>query len=240
MWSPRSKASLFFFLSAWLLQGHLNTTSQWPLLPRMARTTLSPSHKFISLLPKVWGWDSDVVLISPNHCSTKPTTFYTWMEDTPLVIWVSQHICFPELCCQLPVDLSAWSVLWNLSWERVQLSMESFWFFTLFYSAGSRQSPNQPIITKNHFAKYPCSSPTVDQTSTFSPNGSWSSNWMLCYHDLFFYWMQVKVQTEKKFGPPATNLLNSHCGILFSMPLDELLGLPQIFIQLHFDNNELQ
>ena len=52
--------------------------------------------------------------------------------------------------------------------------------------------------------------------------------------------MQVKVQTEKKFGPPATNLLNSHCRIVFSMPLDELLGLPQIFIQLHFDNNELQ
>lgn len=99
---------------------------------------------------------------------------------------------------------------------------------------------SKPTNNKKHLAKYPCSSPTVNQTSTFSPNGSWSSNWMLCYHDLFFYWMQVKVQTEKKFGPPATNLLNSHCRIVFSMPLDELLGLPQIFIQLHFDNNELQ
>lgn len=170
----------------------------------MAKTTLSPGHKFISLLPKVWGWDSDVGLISRNHCSTKPTTFYTWMEDTPLVIWVFQHICFPELCCQLPVDLSACCILWNLSWERVQLSMELFWFFTLFHSAGSWQSPNQPIITKNHLlntlALLPAPPPQVDQTSMFSPNGGWISNWMLCYHDLFFYWMKVKVQTEKKFG----------------------------------------
>lgn len=178
----------------------------------MAKTTLSPGHKFISLLPKVWGWDSDVGLISRNHCSTKPTTFYTWMEDTPLVIWVFPHICFPELCCQLPADLSACCILWNLSWERVQLSMELFWFFTLFHSAGSWQSPNQPIITKNHLlntlALLPAPPPKlIRQACLVQMEVEFQTG---CFAIMTFSFIEWKLRCKQKrnLAFPATNLLN--------------------------------
>lgn len=35
-------------------------------------------------------------------------------------------------------------------------------------------------------------------------------------------------------------LLNLDCEMVLSLPLDELSGLPQIFIQLYLDNKELE
>ena len=106
----------------------------------------SPKYEVEVLM---WCWFPAIAALSnPLH------SIPGW-RDTPFVIWVFQHICFPELCCQLPVDLSAWNILWNLSWECVQLGMESFWLFTLFSSAGSKQSPSY------HLVKYSCSSPQL-------------------------------------------------------------------------------
>ena len=188
------KGFTFFPLPSWLLQGHLNSASQWPLLPAVARTTLSPSQKFTPLLPKVWSWGSDVVLISHNRCSTKPTTFYTWMEGhSPCHLGLPAYL-LPR--AMLPAPCRPFCLKRSLK-SQLGVCATGDGVILAFYTLSQCWLQTESKLPSCQICLL---FPPVDQTSTFSPNSSWSSNWTLFYHDLFFYWMKVKVQIEKKLG----------------------------------------
>lgn len=124
---------------------------------------------------------------------------------------------------------------YSLSQEHMQLRVEQFRCPVLFSSpvvAPKETQTNQiwyhkPSCQPNVLALPPWS---IRQAQPCL-NSRWSSKWMPWECNPFTEWI-LRYKQKRNFTFPATNLVNLDCRILLSLPLDELSGLPQIFIQL--------
>lgn len=185
----------------------------------------------------MWGWSLGIFTLP------KPTAVSTWRNDTPLAfrgcllpcpMLETPCILGGHLCKQL-LSLLPEMFFYSFSQEHMQLRMEQFRFPVLFSSLVL--APKETQINQRWYHKPSCQ-PNVLALPLWlfrkaQPclNGRWSSKWMPWECNLFTEWMW-RYKQKRNFTFPATNLVNLDCRILLSLPLDELSGLPQIFIQL--------